>query len=192
VTDKNQDQFGKEIPGLKQLIASALLVLTTYSELTAANDPFVLHDSTPVRMRLNRTISSANAQSGETVDFEVLDDVKVRDVVVIKRGAIALGTVTEAKPKGRMGRAGKLNMTIDHVRLTNDEKVALRGIRDVQGGANTGKMTGAIVATSIVFFPAAPLFLFMKGKDITIPKGHEITVYVNGEIALDKSKLHSV
>jgi hypothetical protein len=35
-------------------------------------------------------------------------------------------------------------------------------------------MTGAIVATAIVFFPAAPLFLFMHGKDIKrrpIPKG---------------------
>src|SRR5215470_14593622 len=49
-------------------------------------------------------------------------------------------------------------------------------------------MTGAIVATSIVFFPAAPLFLFMHGKDITIPKGTEITAYVNGDIKLDPAK----
>ena len=49
-------------------------------------------------------------------------------------------------------------------------------------------MTGAIVATSIVFFPAAPAFLFMKGKDITIPKGTEITAYINGEVGLDPQK----
>jgi len=49
-------------------------------------------------------------------------------------------------------------------------------------------MTGAIVATAIVFFPAAPLFLFMKGKDITIPKGTEITAYINGDIPLDPKK----
>lgn len=36
-------------------------------------------------------------------------------------------------------------------------------------------MTAAMVATSIVFFPPAPLFLFIKGKDITIPKGTEVT-----------------
>jgi hypothetical protein len=45
-----------------------------------------------------------------------------------------------------------------------------------------------MVATSIVFFPAAPLFLFIKGKDITIPKGTEITAYVNDEYALDAAK----
>src|SRR5207249_6244252 len=49
-------------------------------------------------------------------------------------------------------------------------------------------ITGAIVATSIVFFPAAPLFLLVHGKDITIPKGTEITAYINGDIPLDPKK----
>ena len=49
-------------------------------------------------------------------------------------------------------------------------------------------MTGAIVATAIVFFPAAPFFLFMHGKDITIPKGTEITAYTNGDIPLDPKR----
>jgi len=42
-----------------------------------------------------------------------------------------------------------------------------------------------MVATSIVFFPAAPFFLFMHGKEISIPKGTEITAYVNGNMHLD-------
>jgi hypothetical protein len=45
-----------------------------------------------------------------------------------------------------------------------------------------------MVATGIVFFPAAPLFLFMHGKDITIPKGTEIAAYTNGDMALDPSR----
>jgi hypothetical protein len=45
-----------------------------------------------------------------------------------------------------------------------------------------------MVATGIIFFPAAPLFLFMHGKDIDIPKGTEITAYVAGNIPLEKSK----
>jgi hypothetical protein len=45
-----------------------------------------------------------------------------------------------------------------------------------------------MVATAIVFFPAAPLFLFMKGKDITIPQGTEITAYTEGDIPLNPSK----
>ncbi len=149
---------------------------------------FGLEDSTPVKLRINRNISSADAQVNETVDFEVLEEVKVHDVVVIPRGGTAWATVTEAQPKRRMGRAGKLNINIDNVRLASGEKVALRAVKDVKGGGHQGAITGAIVATSIVFFPAAPLFLLVHGKDITIPKGTEITAYINGDIPLDPKK----
>ena len=149
---------------------------------------FGLEDATPVKLRINRTMSSADAQMNETVDFEVLEEVKIHDVIVISRGGTAWGTVTEAQPKRRMGRGGKLNINIDNVRLTSGEKVALRAIKDVKGGGHQGAITGAIVATSIVFFPAAPLFLLVHGKDITIPKGTEITAYINGDIPLDPKK----
>jgi hypothetical protein len=149
---------------------------------------FGLEDATPVKLRINRNISSADAQVNETVDFEVLEEVKVHDAIVIPRGGMAWGTVTEAQPKRRMGRAGKLNINIDNVRLASGEKVALRAIKDVKGGGHQGAITGAIVATSIVFFPAAPLFLLVHGKDITIPKGTEITAYINGDIPLDPKK----
>jgi PEGA domain len=163
---------------------------------TPTNEPpkpsfaFGLYDGTPIKLRINRTVSSADAKTGETVDFEVLEDVKVGEIIVIPRGGIALATVTEAKPRRNMGRAGRLNVNIDSVRLVNGEKVALRAIKEVKGGSHTAAMTGAIVATSILFFPAAPLFLFMKGKDITIPKGTEITAYINGNIPLDQAKLY--
>jgi hypothetical protein len=149
---------------------------------------FGLDDGTPVRLRINRTISSEDAKVGDTVDFEVLEDVNSHDIILIPRGGIALATITEAQSKRRMGRAGKLNVNIDNVKLVDGEKVALRAVKEVKGGSHTGAMTGAIVATAIVFFPAAPLFLFMKGKDITIPKGTEITAYINGDVPLDPRK----
>jgi hypothetical protein len=134
---------------------------------------FMLEDGTPIKMRTNRTISSGDAHVGDTVDFEVLEEVRVNNVVVIPKGGIAFATVTEAQAKRRMARGGKLDINIDYVRLIDDEKAALRAVKAVQGGGHTGAMTGGIVATSLVFFPAAPFFLFMHGKDISIPKGTE-------------------
>ncbi|HEY2930879.1 MAG TPA: PEGA domain-containing protein [Acidobacteriota bacterium] len=138
-------------------------------------------DGTPVKLRLNRTLSSASAHVDEKVDFEVLEEIRSADVLVIPKGSIAWGTVTEAHPKRRMGRGGKLNVNIDAVQLATGEKAPLRAIKDNQGGGHVGSMTGAMVATGILFFPAAPLFLFMKGKDITVPKGTEITAYISGD-----------
>ena len=155
----------------------------------SSTESVLVHDGTPVRLRLTRNLSSADAKKGETVDFEVLEDVKVDDVLVVARGATAIATVTEAEHKKRMARGGKLDINIDYVRIVNGDKIALRAVKETSGGGHTGAMTGGIVATSLVFFPAAPFFLFMHGKDTTIPKGTEISAYVDGEIKLDRQKL---
>ena len=149
---------------------------------------FVLHDSTPVKLRLTRNVSSADAEIGDTVDFEVIEDIMVGNTLVIARGASAIATVTQAQKKRRLGRGGKLDINIDYVRAVDGEKIALRAVKETSGGGHVGAMTGAIVATSLVFWPAAPFFLLMHGKDITIPKGRELTAYSNGEIALDVAK----
>jgi len=149
---------------------------------------FGLEDGTPVKLRINRTISSADAHVNDTVDFEVLEEVKFHDVIIVPRGAMAWGTVTDAQPKRRMGRGGKLDVNIDDVRIASGEKVPLRAVKDAKGGGHVGAMTGAMVATAIVFFPAAPLFLFMHGKDISIPKGTEITAYINGDVPLETAR----
>jgi hypothetical protein len=146
-----------------------------------------LQDGTPVRLRLQRTISSAEAQVDERVDFDVLEEVKVNGTLVIPKGSVALGTVTAAQPKRRMARGGKLDINIDSVRMANGEAVALRAVKNLSGGGHTGAMTGAMIATSLVVWPAAPFFLFMHGKDVTVPKGTEITAYVNGNVELPSS-----
>ncbi|MFB3815519.1 MAG: PEGA domain-containing protein [Terriglobales bacterium] len=149
---------------------------------------FVLEDGTPVRLRLSRNVSSADAHVGDTVDFEVLEEVKVGNIIVIPKGGVAWGTVTQAERKKRLARGGKLDMTVDAVRLLDGQKAALRAVKTGEGGGHTGAMTAGIVATGLLFWPAAPFFLFMHGKDITVPKGAEITAYINGNVSLEQAK----
>lgn len=151
---------------------------------------FILQDATAVRIRLNRNVSSEDAHEGDSVDFEVLEDVAANGIVVIPKGSVAIGTVTEAQPKRRLGRAGKLEIVLDYVRLADNEKAAVRAVKDAKGGSHTAGMTAGIVATGILFFPAAPFFLFMHGKDITVPKGAEMTAYVNGDVRLEAKNFH--
>ena len=155
---------------------------------TGPPQPHTLLDGTPIKLRLSQTVSSADAHVNQEVPFEVVEDVKVDNVVVLPKGATAIGVVTEAEPKRRMGRGGKLNINISYARLADNEKAALRAMQNEKGGGHVGAMTGAMVGTAIVFFPAAPLFLFMHGKDITIPQGTEITAFVEGDMHLDMAK----
>ena len=176
------------IPGRGVAFFGAACAAAQAPSAPAAGQQFRLEDGTPIKLRLQRTISSADAQVDERVDFDVLEEIKVNDVVVIPKGSVAWGTVTEAQPKRRMGRGGKLAINIDAVRMGDGEKAALRGVKDVKGGGHTGAMTAGIVATGLIVWPAAPFFLFMHGKDITMAKGTEITTYINGDMNLDPAK----
>ncbi|WP_232298751.1 PEGA domain-containing protein [Granulicella tundricola] len=150
--------------------------------------PNTLMDGTAVKLRLAETITSANAKVGQSVSFEVVDEVDVMGVMVVPKGAQALATVTEAQSKRSMGRGGKLDVNIDSMRLADGEKAALRATEGGKGGGHTGAMTAGIVGTAIVFFPAAPLLLFIHGKDISIPKGTEVTAFVAGDMHLEMAK----
>jgi PEGA domain-containing protein len=147
-----------------------------------------LEDGTPVKLRFAQTVSSEDAHVNDHVEFEVLEEIRVSDVVIIPKGGVAWGTVTEAQPKRRMARGGKLEVVMDSVRLVDGEKAALRATKEVKGGGHTGAMTAGIVVTGLIIWPAAPFFLFMHGKEITIPKDTEVPTFVNGNFQLDLSR----
>jgi hypothetical protein len=177
------------------LALSVLLVVSpilpssgTAAQSNAVAGQLILQDGTPVRLRLNHNVSSADATVGESVDFEVLDEVNVNGISVIPKSSTAIGTVTEAVPKRRMARGGKLEIVLDYVRLADTEKAPVRAVKDAKGGGHTGGMTAGIVATGLIFWPAAPFFLFMHGKDITLPKGAEVVAYVNGDQKLSAAR----
>lgn len=135
----------------------------------------ILRDSTPVTMKLEKTLTSSNAQVGDEVNFEVLENVIVDGYVVIPQGAIALGVVNEAEPKRALGRGGKLGVLIRSVRLADDEQAVLRSGGDAKG---SGSAAGMVIPV-------------MRGKDITFPKGMEFIGYVNGDTRLKRENFHA-
>jgi hypothetical protein len=189
---------------MRRLLASSLVVLSAFGNSALGQKdtapvapvaapagpppPNTLQDGTAIKLRLAENLTSATAKVGQQVSFEVVEEVDVEGVPVIAQGAQALATVTTAETKKSMGRGGKLDVNIDSVRLADGGKAMLRATAGGKGGGHVGAMTGAMVGTAIVFFPAAPLFLFIHGKDITIPKGTEVTAFVQGDMKLDMAR----
>ena len=180
--------------GVTQTVIGTPAVPATVPAATASVPPApnVLQNGTGVKMRLTENLTSATAKVGQQVSFEVLDEVDLMGVPVIAKGAQALATVTIAETKKSMGRGGKLDVNIDSVRMIDGENAALSATQSAKGGGHTGAMTAGIVGTAIVFFPAAPLLLFIHGKDITIPKGTEVTAFVAGDMKLDMARFAPV
>jgi hypothetical protein len=157
------------------------LATTLFFAMAAAAQVLTLQDGTPVRLRLNRTVSSANAHVGETVDFEVTEPVINQSYVVIPKGAVALGLVTKMETKRRFGRAGELELRIDSVRLPDGRTIPLRATPE----KGEGDMSGARKAATIA---ASPVLVWVKGKDVTFEKGTETTAYVSGDARIDASQ----
>jgi hypothetical protein len=159
---------------------------------TYTSEGNILQNGTPVRLVLKENLSSADATTGQEIAFTVADDVIVNGYMIIAHGALAKGTVTDAQAKRRMGKAGRLNVNIDYAVMANGEHAALRAIKNTKGAGHGGAVTTGVVVTAIVFWPAAPLFLLMHGKDIKIPEGTEITAFINGDIRFNPTKFSKV
>jgi hypothetical protein len=154
---------------------------------SSASNQLALDKGTPVKLRLKRDLSSADAKEGDTIDFEVVEEVKVGDVVVIPKGSPAVGSVTDVQAARRMGRGGKLDIQIDSVTLGDGEKATLWAVKERNGEGNVGD-NRPIVARSLVFGPVAPLVLLTEGSDSMIPRDTEITGYVVTTMQLDLGK----
>lgn len=162
-------------------LLAILFAITT----NAFGQSIKLEEGTQIRLKLSQDISSATSQVGQTITFEVLDAVKVDNTVVITEGAQALGTIIEAQPKKSLGRGGKLNFRLEYVKAIDGTKIPIRA-NSVNQGNGKGVATGVAVGVSaLVFFPAAPAFLLIKGKDITVPRGQHLDAFIDGTKVID-------
>jgi hypothetical protein len=139
-----------------------------------SNGAIKIPDATAIRLSLSEALSSATNEVDDPVRFEVTEDVKVGDFVAIPKGSTAVGHVVEVEPKRRLGRAGKLNFSIDHVKAIDGSNIRLRASSTRKGDDKSGTV---IVGTVLL----SPLFLIMHGKDVNVAKGTSLIAYVDGD-----------
>ncbi|MGG6269746.1 hypothetical protein ACQ4M3_34565 [Leptolyngbya sp. AN03gr2] len=141
---------------------------------------FGLEDGTPVKLKFRQTVSSKDTNLGATIEFEVVEDVLVKNRIVIAKGAIAKGKVTKVQGAGMLGRKGKLEIALQEVTLVTGERVSIRGSQQAGGGH-----AGGIIAVAAVINPLALLF---KGRQAVYEAGTEVPAFVDGNFALDQTK----
>ncbi len=150
------------------VLAAAMLALTT---LASAAGPRVIAEGTEVKLRMLESISSGTAVAGQRFNLELDEDIRVDGTVVVPRGAKAVGTVTQAKKKGFMGKGGELNVTLDYISV-GEERVRLRA---AQGKEGTDKV-GTTVVLTVLF---GPLGLLKRGHDIEVNSGTVLTAFID-------------
>lgn len=126
-------------------------------------------DGTNVRVVLSENLSSGTNHQNDPIRFEVGEDVKVGNTVLIAKGALAKGHVSEAEPKGKWGHAGRLAYSVDYATAVDGSNVRLRASFAQGGSDSKGAMMLGLSGA------------LKHGKDISVSKGATIDAYVDGD-----------
>ncbi|MFH0702273.1 MAG: hypothetical protein V2B14_01880 [bacterium] len=137
----------------------------------------ILEAGTKIRLNLVNDISSNVDKEGDEVNFIVVENVTADDTVIIKEGTRATGFISELESRGRMGKAGKIVVSLDITKAVNDKKIPLTATITKKG---ENKQIFSI-ALSICL---NPLFLLFRGTDAKLPAGYKIDARVDRDILL--------
>jgi PEGA domain len=129
----------------------------------------LLADGTPVRLRLENVNGSVRV--GDTLELVVVEEVRVRDVVVIPRGSVAAAIVSSPQSKTSDGHDGKIDVNFLNVALSDGKRVSLRE-------SQTARSRTTVVASS-------------SGQDVAIASGIDVTAFIDGDSTLDLVKLQA-
>jgi hypothetical protein len=138
-----------------------------------------------VTARLANQLDSDQAKAGQIVTADVIDDVKINGAVVVPRGALVSGHITESVGRRKMGRGGKLSITFETVTAADGTKVPVFGGNSEKGkgGYGGGSMVAA-GAAGFFFPPAGALLLLKHGHSSVIPVGTVLTVQVSADTSV--------
>jgi hypothetical protein len=136
----------------------------------------LVREGTQVDLKFASALSSKTAHVGDTVEFQLDDDLKVGDSIVVPKGAHAVATVNDAQKAGMMGKPGELSVQIQYL-VVGSNHVRIRGTQGREGDSKTG----AAVALTVLF---GPVGLIKHGKNVVIPAGTPLIAYVDQDVWL--------
>lgn len=133
----------------------------------------LLPAGTEIRVRLLETVSSSSAVERQPLLLETLEDIVVDGEVVVASGARAEGTVVRAQRRHGFGRRGKMAFTVDRAQAVDGGMLPLTEETSFRGNDRYSK-------AAVVTLLFGPFGIFVKGRDVEIPAGTELSAYVRG------------
>ncbi len=161
-------------------LQSPALVVDGPADKTGA---VILADGTPIELRITQTLTTAHAKVGDPVEFEVVHDVKVGDLIVIPRHSAASGVVDAITPRRRLSRSAELVIIVKTAKSINGSDVPIKGARMVVGNTN---FENAAQDSGMLIF-VVPFVI--KGDEAFVSKGAKFTAYVSGNASFDPAEV---
>ena len=133
---------------------------------------------TPVKVLLFSPMYSKEYKKDKIVrpiQFELAEDVVVDGATVIRRGALAVGHLTDFKDSGGYGRHATLEFTFDTATAVDGQQIPVTGeIQQIKGGRTSDQFESIAKKQLALGWP-------IKGADIFIRAGTEYDLEASGQ-----------
>ena len=140
--------------------------------------------ATPLKVRLIDTVSSSNANVGDTFQFRADNDVVVNGWIVIARGAPGQGEVASVERAGSHGHPGNLGLKFDYIYGVDGKKIRLSTTNKKQQGEERGGASSTATVASTLLLGPVGLFAhnWVKGRDVTIDSSRALDAFVDSTV----------
>jgi len=163
-------------------VLSLFLAPALLAQDFSQTDGIMLPSKTPVLLEFSSEVSSKTALNGAEVNFVLAEDIVVDDVILVAKGAPAVGEVIHAQKSGFGGRGGELIIAARYIRL-GEQRIALRSLKPLAGPYAGKNHSAAALAVSMVPY-AGLVSLFITGGEIVIPAGTQALALTAAETVM--------
>ena len=191
----------------RSAIVSILIFANTFAASAQSDSIYRLPAGTRIWLKMTAELNSRISSVNDTFVAAVSRPVMVRDAVVLVEGTQIEGRVLGVRPASYGGKAGKLELVFETVKITDDVHRAIEGtlvagrrndssvnigLIGIAGGAGAGAVIGAASGSrqetligSVAGALGGTLFAFVrKGKNVRFAKGQEFQIELRKELVL--------
>lgn len=166
--------------------------LEQLAHLTIENGLISLHRvsiprGTEIKLKLGKSISSKKTKKSEIVQMTVADDLFIdKNILAMSKGGIISAKVRSVRRGGRFGRSGFINLEIKSIESMDASVLPVEVAYAGQERFDKKRIGMAAGASTLGYFVLGPIGLaggaFIKGDDVEVPAGTEISVKTLKEI----------
>lgn len=171
---------------LKQSIFGTQVALRTKLGTIGADQVFTLELTEPVTSQKN--------VKDDVVHVKVAEDVMDGETLLIPKGTVGTGHITEITKARSFGRNAKLNIVFD--KLQGIDGTVFTAIQGEEAKSKTKgelKAAGASVAGAVLLGPVGLVGgFFVKGKSIDLPVGTLVYVQPESSVTISGVEVHGV
>ena len=169
------------------LLALSSAAFADEIEDVEAGNAYIPEDTVINLILLDKLDSNVN-KKGDTVNFELKDDLAVENIVIVPKGTKFSGVIRKAHGSRIFNQSAVIRIKLDDVLLANGKPVSFKQDVKIKGGINYANMAVGTAIGFVVPFSG----MFFKGSEIDCQPGTIIDYKLNDNVDLGLTKMDLV